>query len=104
MRNAKCLCKNADETPCGYVGTEKSITWHLRKKHGSGQHVGVNFEYTEEPVNFQQQKVEGKRPYHRRTPNEKTKAALDAGTVDIPCILRVNSLTRERIVILGGSE
>lgn len=107
MRHAKCLCKNADGTPCGYIGTEKSITWHLRKSHGSGRKAGVNFEYTEEPVNFQKHKTEGKRPYHRKNPHNRTKDALLAGpsvTVDIPCILRVNSLTGERVVILGGSE
>jgi hypothetical protein len=37
---------------CTFIGTHKNITWHLRNKHGCGQKKGVNFQYTDEPVNY----------------------------------------------------
>ncbi len=94
--NAKCLCKKEDGTDCGYIGTYKSIGYHLRHKHNQApQKRGETFEITTEPTNFSQ------RHSVRKKDDTRTTNATSAMFIDLPAFVRINVLTKERVVILG---
>jgi hypothetical protein len=111
VRNAKCLCKKEDGIPCDYIGTTKSIGWHLRHKHlGAKQKIGVTFELTNKPPRFGLTSTGKQRKQYKKHAKEGT-ISSEGITVrqrlpylDIPCVLRVNLLTGEQMVILGDNK
>jgi hypothetical protein len=96
-RHCKCLiCKD------GVVRGYSSNYNHLVDVHDLGPHgkagkieLGITHENTAEPTTLSKK-------YTKRQKAESP--VVSSATIDIPCVLRVNTLTGERVVILGGSE
>jgi hypothetical protein len=102
MANAKCLCDKEDGTPCGYIGTEKSIGYHLKSKHKTGMRIGETWNRTEEPVNFMSSHSStGKRAYTKRKVEGTNPIPFRTSIIRIPCILEVNVITGDKKVILS---
>lgn len=97
--HVKCLCKKQDGTPCDWVGKYKNTYWHLSKNHGEKQEFGRTFdlELTGLPLTHGERK-----PYtHKTTASNGVTGKAESVYMDIPCKLRINRLTGDRVVILS---